>query len=341
MKSESFKDILNQIATETKFSPTKLYTLSRMDQDCLEIFSNTWPTIPAQRRRAIMRELLEIAEVNFEVNFDPVFLLALGDTDSEVRASAIKSLWEYENPNLIAPLIHLLKTDEAVIVREAAASALGKFIYLRELEEIDWHEANLAEEALRETIHEAREDLHVRRRAIESIAYSSNPDIPQIIENAYYHDNEKMQVSAIFAMGRSADSRWLSQVIAELDNPSDEIRFEAVRACGELEAKQAVDKLAGFIDEETDQEIIEMAIWALGRIGGPTAREVLEACLDSENEALSLAAEDALDELNLFDTELMLYDFEADDFDEGDDFDDLIDLDDLNHTNGHNRQQDY
>lgn len=341
MKSESFKDTLNQIATESKLSPTRLYMLSRMNQAYLEIFSHTWPTIPTQRRRAIIQELLEIVEVNFEVNFDPVFLLALGDEDSEVRAGAIKSLWEYENPNLIGPLIHLLKTDEAVTVREAAASALGKFIYLRELEEIDWHEANLAEEALRETIHEASEDLNVRRRAVESIAYSSSPDIPQIIENAYYHDNERMQVSAIFAMGRSADSRWLGQALAELDNPSAEIRFEAVRACGELEAQQAVDKLVSFIDEENDQEIMEMAIWALGRIGGQTAKEVLEACLDSQNAALRLAAEDALDELNLFDADLMLYDFEDDDFEEADDFEDFIYLDDINHANGHSKQEDY
>lgn len=332
-----FQETLNQIATETKLSPTKLYIFSRMNQENLDTFQTIWPTIPVKRRRAIIQELLEIAEVNFEVDFDPVFLTALGDEDAEVRAGAIKSLWEYEKPALIAPLIHLLKMDEAAIVREAAATALGKFIYLRELEEIDIHEANLAEEALLEVIYQETETLDVRRRAVESIAYSSNPGITEIIENAYYDDDEKLQVSAVFAMGRNADARWIPQVLAELDSPKAELRFEAARACGELEAKEAVDKLAVMIEEDPDQETQEMAIWALGRIGGPFAREILEACLESDNEAFVLAAEEALDEINLFEDTLMLYDFEEDEF-EDDDFEDYLDID---HPNGHSKNSDY
>jgi hypothetical protein len=334
--NKTFEETINQIATDTRLSPTKLYILSKMNRENLEIFKSIWPTIPVKRRRAIIQELLEIAEVNFEVDFDPVFLTALGDDDPEVRTSAIKSLWEYEQPSLIAPLIHLLKTDEAIIVREAAASALGKFIYLRELEEIG-QEADLAEEALLEAIYQGQESIDVRRRAVESIAFSSNPGITQIIENAYYDDNEKMQVSALFAMGRNADSRWIPQVLAELDSPNAELRFEAARACGELEARESVDKLVALIEEEADLEIQELAIWALGRIGGPVAREVLEACLEHDNEAIVLAAEEALDEINLFDDALVLYDFtDGDEFEE--DEEDFIDLDS---SNGHNHREDY
>jgi HEAT repeat protein len=315
-----------------------------MDRDSLVLFKEIWPTIPVERRRSVMQELMEIAEVNFEVDFDPAFLLGLGDEDAEVRAVAIKGLWEYEGPTLINPLIHLLKADEAAIVREAAASALGKFIYLRELEEIDWDEAMLVEEALLETIHHPREEINVRRRAVESIAFSGEPHVTQIIENAYYHENEKMRVSAIFAMGRSADIQWCSQLIAELDNPNAEIRFEAARACGELEAKGAVNKLVTLIERDLDLEVQEMAIWALGRIGGETARLVLEACLENENEALALAAEESLDELNLFDDSLLLYDFD-DDASDGDSeelFDDYFEeFYDANSNNGQSDQEDY
>jgi HEAT repeat protein len=335
--NRTFEDTLNQIASDPRVSPAKLYIFSKMNQENLEIFKAIWPTIPVKRRRAIIQELLEISEVNFEVDFDPVFLTALGDEDAEVRAGAVKSLWEYEKASLIAPLIHLLKADEAAIVREAAASALGKFIYLRELEEINWHEANLAEEALLQVIYQGNETIDVRRRAVESIAYSSNPGITEIIESAYYHDDEKMQVSAIFAMGRNADAHWIPRVVAELENPSAEIRFEAARASGELEAKEAIDKLVAIIEEDPDQETQEMAIWALGRIGGPTARQILEACLEGDNEALVLAAEEALDEINMFEDSLMLYDFEVEEF-EDDDFEDYLDID---YPNGHSRNSDY
>jgi HEAT repeat protein len=220
----------------------------------------------------------------------------------------------------------LLKNDEAAIVREAAATALGKFIYLKELEEIDWGEANLAEEALLETVHLAGENLDVRRRAIESLGYSSDARIPSIIEGAYYSDNEKLQVSALFAMGRSADNRWLPLIMEELDNPLAEIRYEAARASGELEAQGMAGKLIQMLDQDPDLEVQEMILWALGRIGGSAAKEALEAYVESDNEALALAAEDALDELNMFGDALMIYDFSGDGLEEGDDFE--LELDD-------------
>jgi HEAT repeat protein len=324
--SETFRDVLKNLATDDILHTAHLYALSKMDEAALATFREGWPSIPVQRRRDILQELLEITEINFEVDFDPVFLLGLGDLDAEVRAKSVKCLWEHEKPSLIRPMIHLLKTDDAVIVRAAAASALGKFIYLRELEETDPNEATLAEEALLQTIYRGDEDPEVRRRAIEAVAFSSDKRIPPIIESAYYSDNEKMQVSAIFSMGRNADARWLPQVISELDNPNTEIRFEACRSCGELEARDAVEKLVVLLDEDPDIEVQEMVVWALGKIGGQTAREVLEACLEHENEVLAVAAEEALEEINLFDDSLMLYDF-GEQLDEDDD---LLDLDDFN-----------
>lgn len=320
--AKSFKEQLNQVASEQELHTGSLYIFSKMDQDALAAFKSVWPTIPTQRRRDIMQELVEIGEANFEVYFDPVFLLGLGDEDAEVRAAAINGLWENENPSLIGPLVHLLRTDETPLVRATAAIALGRFVYLGEVEEIDQLQAMLAEEALLETIHQGAEDIEVRRRAVESIAYSSEPAIAQIIENAYYDENEKMQVSAIFAMGRSADSQWRAQVIAELDNENSEIRFEAARASGELEASDAVPKLVELIEDDPDLQVQEMAVWALGKIGGTMAREALEECLESEVESIALAAEEALDELNLFTDSFDLFDFGDDDDEFFDDFDD-------------------
>ncbi len=319
---KSFKDILKQIATEEELHTSHLYILSKMNQESLGVFQTEWPTIETQRRRDIMHELVEISEANFEVYFDPVFLLGLGDEDAEVRAAAINGLWENETPALIGPLVHLLKTDTEAQVRATAASALGKYIYLRELEELDPDHALIAEQALLETIHLAAEDIEVRRRAVEAIAYSSEPGIIDIIENAYYDDDEKMQVSAIFAMGRNADKRWRPRVIDELDNPNNEIRFEAARACGELEAREAVQKLVFLIEEDPDLEVQEMAIWAIGRIGGPQARDALESCLDSDVDAIALAAEEALDELNLFDGSFDLFNFDEEDFEDFFEYDD-------------------
>ncbi len=131
---------------------------------------------------------------------------------------------------------------------------------------------------------------------------------------AYYDDEEKMRVSAIFAMGRSADPLWCEMVIAELDNPNPEMRYEAARACGELEASAALSALIYLIEADPDPEVQGMAIWALGRIGGKEARRVLEACCEIENEALRQAAEEALDELDFLGGHLDLLLFESDDW---------------------------
>jgi HEAT repeat protein len=329
--SKSFEDLLKKIATSPEVHTANLYNLSTMGREDLETFQRIWPTISDQRRRDVMQELVEIAEDNFEVDFNPIFLLGLGDDDARVRASAISGLWENENPVLIEPLVHLLRTDEEVIVRAAAATALGQFINLRELEELSHFQVNLAEEALLETIRQAREDVEVRRRAVEAIAFSSESDVDQIIEAAYYDSDDKMRVSAVFAMGRSADIRWRLQVVEELDSSEAEIRFEAVRACGELfeatgaqgklDVSELVAKLIYLIEEDPDRQVQEMSIWALGHIGGNTAREALETYLESDDEVLAMAADDALYELNINSGSFDLFDFD-DDLLEGDLFDD-------------------
>ena len=104
MKKLSFKDTLQQLATDSELHTAAIYALSRLDQESLEAFKAIWPSIGIERRRSIVREMQEIAEVNFEVDFDPIFLLCLADDDAEVRATSVKSLWENENPALIRPL---------------------------------------------------------------------------------------------------------------------------------------------------------------------------------------------------------------------------------------------
>ena len=300
-----------------------LYELSSPTRAQFERFRQIWPTIEPRRRQSVMRTLAELTEQSFEVEFDPIFIFALGDEDSDVRTAAIDGLWENEDQALIGPLVHLLRADEAIPVRAAAAIALGRFVLLGELEEIDRAPAMLAEQALLEVIHLPEEDLEVRRRAVEAIGFSSEAGVREIIEAAYYHESEKMQASALFAMGRSADPYWRKILLQELDNPNPELRFEAARACGELELASAVPHLARIIADDPDQEVRQEAIWALGHIGGQQAREILDTCVQSDDEALSEAAAEALEEIDLLgeSTGIPLYD-ELDEYEDLDGYED-------------------
>jgi HEAT repeat protein len=309
-----YEKIFSHISNSSERLNTRyLYSLSGMTHGQLMRFQEEWPSIDVDRRRVLMRSLAELTELSFEVNFDPIFLVAMGDDDSEVRAAAIDGLWENEDQALIGPLVHLLRADEAPNVRAAAAMALARFVLLGELEKIDRAPAMLAEQALLETLR-STEDVEVRRRAVEAIAYSGESGVREIIEAAFYDEDEKMQASALFAMGRSADPYWCKLLVRELDNASPELRFEAARACGELETRLAVSRLIQMSMDDQDREVQQAAMWALGRIGGREAREALETFYESEDEVLSQAAAEALDEMDLLGDNLTIPLYE--DFDE-------------------------
>jgi HEAT repeat protein len=112
-----------------------------------------------------------------------------------------------------------------------------------------------------------------------------------------------------------------------------EIRFEAIRAAGELALADAVPTLIASAqeDDDDDYELRLTAIWSLGEIGTKEATRGLQAILSqaeaAENDILLEAIEDALETAALM-SGFMLPMFEFMD-DEPDLSDDLMDLDDL------------
>lgn len=292
-----FEKLLQQIGdTEDRLSISSLYNLSRMDRGETLLFQKAWPSMAVERRRQIINFLVEIAEASFEVDFGQVFRFCLNDEDAEVREAAIEGLWEDNDTALIPPLITMMQDDSSVAVRARAAISLGRYVLWGELGKIKAGPFTLVREALLEIIHSPYEDLEVRRRAIESIAYSSQEGVREIIEAAYYHEDEKMRASAVFAMGRSADLYWADLVIGELENARPEMRYEAAMACGELELSAAIPLLAALTNDP-DREVLEATIWALGQIGGDQARQTLYDCYREADEFLRDAVEEALEHL--------------------------------------------
>lgn len=309
----NFAKVLEQLQDVTHpFPAPLLYHFSDLTDKDLAAFEKVWPTLPVERRQNLITDLNELAEANYEVSFEAVFRHMLTDVDAEVRAVAVRGLWESEDDALLQTFVRLLRSDPDVGVRAAAASALGRFVYLGELEELGPTQKELAEDALLNVIH-GSDDLEVRRRALEAIAFSAHPDVPDLIATAYAAPEQKHRVSAVFAMGRSADPRWKPQVQAELTSASPELRFEAVRAAGELEIAETVDALSTLVDD-ADIQVREAAIWSLSQIGGEDARETLLNLLENtEDESEQEFIEEALENL---------------DFNEGVQGFDLLDLDD-------------
>jgi HEAT repeat protein len=274
-----------------------LYHFSNLEPKDMVRVRDVWMCLPVVLRRQMIARLVELAEADFEVNFGLIFRLGLEDEDAQVRTAAVEGLWEDEDVGLVSSLAACLRKDADAAVRAAAATSLGRFVLLGELGKIHPDPYTQAYETLLTACQDVEEHIEVRRRALESLAYTSNEVVASLIHEAYAAPEEKVRISAVFAMGRSADHCWADQVRQELFQPNPELRYEAARACGELQLRQAVPELEELA-EDADPEVQEAALWALGQIGGDKARQILERHCLSDDEATRTAAEAALDELS-------------------------------------------
>ncbi len=313
-KLEDLRELLDQLQDSTKpISTPQLYSLSDLAGERLALFWDVWETLQVPERRRLARSLLELAEASFEVNYDAIFRQLLDDPDAEIRVIAIDGLWENEDVALAGILLNKLQGDPSAPVRASAATGLGRFVLAGELEKLEAPiEARITTELLT-VLHLAGESIEVRRRAIESVAYSCTPETLQAIENAYYDDDERMRISAVLAMGRSCEQQWAKVILEELESETPAMRFEAAWASGELALGQAVPLLARMIDD-ADHQVSIAAIWALGQIGGSRANEVLLNAYENADQDTRVAIDEAMAEQTLAEgpLELVLYDLETD-----------------------------
>ncbi len=274
-----------------------LSNLTREEQGWLD---EAWDAIPLDKRRRLVQQLSEDADEDFQLDFSATFRRGLQDVDAEVRRVSVDGLWEVESVSLIRPFLRLL-SDESEAVRASAATALGRFVLHGELEYLPSERYGEIIEALIAMLEDDSLPVAVRRRALESLGYSGDERMRGFIARAYDEAAAEMRLSALLAMGRSADDYWSGQVRLELNNEDPAFRFEAARAAGELSNQRAVPRLIA-LTRDRDREVREMAIWALGQIGGGAAQEALQRIVQSAaSPAVRDLARDSLAELSMID----------------------------------------
>ena len=251
-----------------------LHWLSDLGSSQAAEMARLWRDLPVLTRRDLMGRMEEEARENFEMDFLAVARIALNDGDPEVRVHAIRSFWECGDAKLVDKFIQFMEQDPEMTVRAAAASALGPFVERAELEEIPPAVGERITTRLIGMIR-GKDELDVRRRAVESVGYASDPRVRAILENAHSHASEIMRASALLAMGRSADAEFASIVADELRNTAPGLRAEAARAAGMLGLKKSVPQLIELL-EDADPAVRAGSIDALGEIGGNAARDALE-----------------------------------------------------------------
>jgi len=325
----SFEDVLKVLSIPNEpLSLHYLNLLSDIDSAQLDEIQKIWPDIPDQRRLEIISEVELVSKSNYLLSFQTLCQFIMNDHLSHVREVAIRALWEYEDKSLITKFLDLLETDPDVDVRAASTTALGRYVYLGEIEKIPPETLNLIVDRLRDLASGSGATI-VKRRALESLGYSGNSAVPGLIDDAYRSGKDDFVCSALVAMGRSANPRWTPIVLNELTSDSPEVCLEAIKAAGELELQEGTETLINYLDDE-DSDIRMAAIWALSNIGGKGIAEVLEDLLeDTEDDIEAELITEALDNLVFADDIDLFPLFELGD-DDGDD--EQLNQDLLDHT---------
>jgi HEAT repeat protein len=199
---------------------------------------------------------------------------------------------------LLDRLRDILENDESPDVRAQAAAALERFASKAVVGSLDESVASDLRDSLRKSAIDAAGPYAVQRRALESLGpYAADPEISSLISKAFESEDHGLQCSALYAMGRSQDSRWLPTILAELESEDPEIRFEAARAAGLLGSTDALPVLLQAARDE-DAEVRHTAIGAIGQIGGRGAVRALERLAEDAGESDLELIESAIDDVN-------------------------------------------
>lgn len=316
----SFQTVLDSLLDSKRDFPRRfLHQFSDMGTLELQTLRDVWPRVGLNRKLSLFNGLESLAEEDTLVNFDDFARSLLDDSEAAVRVHALRLLNESEDAKLIPPILNLLKQDVDVNVRAEAASTLGLFVALGELEEITDQAYSRVKTGLLESAR-GEDETRVRRYALESLGFSSDEEVVNLIETALNKRETEWQTSALIAIGRSADERWEEEVLRGLTDADNRIRLAAAQAAGNLALKSARTILLRLLEEEDDDDVTGAAIWSLSQIGGEDVRTYLESLLDeTEDEDQIEFLEDALDNL-AFTEDLDRFELMSFDPDEFDDF---------------------
>ncbi len=294
---DAFRQRLTYFAEtdEAKTTPADAAIFSDLDRARVAALRDLWPALPVATRRRLVADMAELAEEQIEYNFGRALKVALRDEDAAIRARAIEGLWEEDGEDFLTYLLDEALRDPDREVREAATRALAHFSRLAVEDGIGprWRQP-LYTTLL--ALARGDDSVEVRRRALEALAvFTGDPAVTGQIERAYGDPDERIRMSAVYAMGRNCDDRWLDTILKEMDNPSAGLRYEATKASGELADRRAVPQLIERLGDD-DREVQLAAIGSLGQIGGPSSMNVLKRLAVSKDDAVREAAEEALEE---------------------------------------------
>jgi HEAT repeat protein len=267
--------------------------LARDDESAL---AEAWSELSEEQRSTLVTALSEAERADVRLDYNAAYAVALRDPSAEVRRAAAGAIVEDPSARLLEPLLDTLAGDPSAETRSAAAVALAPYALRAEVAELPARDGERIRSVLLAAAESPEASRDVRSNALAALGYFSEPTAQDALRRGYAQP--ELRAGALRGIGRSADPRWISSLIASLGADDAQEREEAARAAGEIGDERAVSALVDAVDDPvTDVRLA--VVEALGRIGGEEAREALLYVAEDPNAAVREAAERALEELEL------------------------------------------
>lgn len=289
-----FEPIEKALAGGKPPSTEALEELSDLEEEDRPEFDTFWQRLQPEARRALLQELVRVAQANAVMDFSGIGALVMDDSDAAVRAQGVQLLGQETDPDVLEPCIKLAVSDPDAGVRLVALDTLGAFALAAQSDEWPHFLQHRIQDALLRQIDSPTASNTHREAALLSVAYFTTPAVESEIRRAYA--DPSLQGAAIEAMGRNCQEMWIPDLLREITSPDAELRMRALEACAEMEDEQLIPAVVGRL-EDPDLEVRLSAVQALGAIGGIDARVVLEQMQASQDPEIRSAATEALVEI--------------------------------------------
>lgn len=275
---------------------SELIGLSSLDAEGAGLFERAAKQLDRDKRIELAQRLNELAEDQSELDLEPAIVALALDESSEVRRLAAASLWESVNADTVRLVLEMAQSDRDLEVREAALISLASYALSFEVGKLRPTVGEELKAALNNMVRNEAEPLLVRRRALEGIGVFNEPQVRELIKWGFGHGDREVKISAVYAMGRSADDFWLPEVMQALSSTDGGILFEGATAAGEIELTRAVPRLTDLAQDD-DREVAAKAAFALALIASEEAVAAIRELAASDDEFLRDLGEETLQAL--------------------------------------------
>lgn len=293
---ELFARALQTLASGEPLPPEQIAALSHLERGELAELRRVWDALSAPDRERLLAQMHEVERADFRYDFNAIYRTSFEDSEPTIRRQAVQSIDEDAGTSVLDGLIRLATRDPDPTVREAAVAHLAPFALQAELGELPADRREMIERALLAVLHREDEVIGPRREALAALGYLDSPRVTGEIRRGL--GDPELRLSAVRAMGRTANPVWLDTLAGEAAESDPLRRQEAARACGEIADLRAVGIVTELVDDR-DLNVRLAAIAALGEIGGDEARDALIYALEDKRPAIREAAEAALAHLEL------------------------------------------